>query len=490
MDKPFAFAPMLTINGTPKSTCTGLSRRQLLEIGGPGLLGLSLPNLLAANEAQSDSEPFANGTAKSVIFLFLFGGPSQLETFDMKPEAPSEIRGPFTSIRSKTPDLIMSEHLGRLANISDKFAVVRTMTHDFNDHSGAGHYLQTGRRWHIPVGGGFSATPKDWPSMGSVVEYLSQHGPGGLESDLPAYAALPNWLGRLQDKGQYRRPGQYGGWLGAGYNPLTTAIEKKSVEDNPYWRDCTDDELTFQLDGLSPDLPMKRIRQRATLRQQFEDVQRKIEAGDAADSLDRHRQRALALVGSDKTGHALDIRQEPDALRDRYGRHLFGQSCLMARRLIEAGTRFTTVHYDCVDGYSWDSHRNSDDVKNHLLPTFDQGCSALITDLDERGLLDETLVVAIGEMGRTPKANAGWGRGHWSTCFPALLAGGGIRGGIVYGKSDGHAAYPDENPVTPEDLAKTIYWALGVNPDLFLPNREGRPIPIVEGGKPQTQLFG
>ncbi|MFT5470390.1 MAG: hypothetical protein ACI8UO_005518 [Verrucomicrobiales bacterium] len=481
---------MLTINGNSKSTCAGLSRRQLLEIGGSGLLGLSLPGLLAANEASGGAEPFLNGRAKSVIFLFLFGGPSQLETFDLKPEAPSDIRGPFTSIRSKTPGLIMGEHLGNLAKISDKFAVVRTMTHDFNDHSGAAHYLQTGRRWHIPVGGGFSATPKDWPSMGSVVEYLSQNGPGGLESELPAYAALPNWLGRLQDKGQYRRPGQYGGWLGTGYNPLTTAINKQSVTDNPYWRDCADDELTFQIDGLSPDLPLKRIRERATLRQQFEDVQRKIDAGDATDSLDRHRQRALALVASDRTGHALDIRQEADSLRDGYGRHLFGQSCLMARRLVEAGTRFVTVHYDCVDGYSWDSHRNSDDVKNHLLPTFDQGAAALISDLDDRGLLDETLVVAIGEMGRTPKANATWGRGHWSTCFPALLAGGGIRGGTVYGKSDRHAAYPDEDPVTPEDLAKTIYSAMGVNPDLFLPNREGRPIPIVDGGKVQSQLFG
>ena len=481
---------MLTINGHQKSTCAGLSRRQLLEIGGQGLLGLSLPNLLAAESINRDSEPFANGRAKSVIFLFLFGGPSQLETFDMKPEAPSDIRGPFTTIRSKTPDLHISEHLGGLAKISDKFAIVRTMTHDFNDHSGAGHYLQTGRRWHIPVGGGFSATPKDWPSMGSVVEYLSQNSRGGLDSDLPAYAALPNWLGRLQDKGQYRRPGQYGGWLGTGYNPLTTAIDKRAVTDNPYWRDCTDDELSYQIDGLSPDLPLKRIRQRATLRQQFEDVQRRVEAGDAADALDRHRQRALALVATDTAGRALDIKEEPDSLRDQYGRHLFGQSCLMARRLVEAGTRFVTVHYDCVDGYSWDSHRNSDDVKNNLLPTFDQGCSALLTDLDDRGLLDETLVVAIGEMGRTPKPNATWGRGHWSTCFPALLAGGGIRGGVVYGKSDKQAAYPEENPVTPEDLAKTIYWALGVNPDLFLPNREGRPIPIVESGKPQIQLFG
>jgi uncharacterized protein (DUF1501 family) len=177
-------------------------------------------------------------------------------------------------------------------------------------------------------------------------------------------------------------------------------------------------------------------------------------------------------------------------MRDRYGRHLFGQSCLMARRLVEAGTRFVTVHYDSPDGYGWDSHRNSDDVRDHLLPTFDQGCAALLTDLDERGLLDETLVIAIGEMGRTPTPNATWGRGHWSTCFPALIAGAGVRGGIVYGKSDKEAAYPDDKPVSPEDLAKTIYWSLGIDPDLMLMNRENRPIPIVDGGKPVLELFG
>ncbi len=481
---------MLTVNGLPKRTCAGPSRRELLQIGGAGLFGLSLPRLLAAEANSGESDPFTGGRAKSVIFLFLFGGPSQYETFDLKPEAPSEIRGPFGAIPSRTPDLRISEHLGRLAKISDKFAVVRSMTHDYNDHSGAGHYLQTGRRWHIPVGGGFSATPKDWPSMGSVVEYLTQQAPGGMERDLPAYAVLPNWLGRLQDKGQYRRPGQYGGWLGNGYNPLNTAIEKRDTNDNPYWRDCTDEELAFRIDGLAPGMPVKRIRERATLREQLESVQREVDAGDAIAAMDRHRQRALALVASDRAGTALDIASEKAALRDRYGRHLFGQSCLMARRLVEAGTRFVTVHYDCVDGYSWDSHRTSHDVRDHLLPTFDQACAALLSDLDERGLLGETLVVAIGEMGRTPKANATWGRGHWSTCFPALIAGGGVRGGIVYGRSDRLGAYPDENPVTPEDLAKTVYWALGVNPDLFLPDREGRPTPIVEGGKPVTALFG
>jgi uncharacterized protein (DUF1501 family) len=198
----------------------------------------------------------------------------------------------------------------------------------------------------------------------------------------------------------------------------------------------------------------------------------------------------VGLVSSPHARTALDIRREPAAIRDRYGRHLFGQSVLMARRLVEAGVRFVTVHYDCVDGYSWDSHRNSDDVRHRLLPTFDQAYSALVEDLDRRGLLEETLVVALGEMGRTPKPNATWGRGHWSQLFPALLAGGGIRGGTVYGASDRQAAEVVDAPTSPEDLAATIYDALGIDPDLQLSDAEGRPIPIVSGGRPLRQLFG
>lgn len=481
---------MLTINGLSRKTCsgTGLNRRELLQIGGAGLFGLSLPQLLEAEEVQRGNH-FAGGRAKSVIFLFLFGGPSQLETFDMKPGAKREVRGPFQSIRSRTPGLEICEHLPRLAGLSDRYAVIRTMTHGYNDHSGAAHYLQTGRRWHVPIGGGFSATPKDWPSMGSVVEYLSQQEPGGMERDLASYVVLPNRLGRLQDGGRYVRPGEYGGWLGQAFNPMTTVIDKRDEKDNPYWRACADGELRFEIEGIRPVIPVDRMVERAGLLDQFEAVRARLDLGDG-DALDRHRKRAMALIASDRTRGALQLLAESEALRDRYGRHLFGQSCLMARRLVEAGTRFVTVHYDCVDGYSWDSHRNSQDVRDHLLPTFDQACSALLQDLEERGLLEETLVVALGEMGRTPLPTPTWGRGHWSTCFPALVAGAGVRSGIVYGTSDKEAAQPVEKPVTPEDLAKTIYWALGVNPDLFLNDRENRPTPVVGSGRPLLDLFG
>ena len=475
---------MLSIYGKPHPN-SGLSRRQLLTAGGAGLLGLSLPQILAA---ESQSPKVGQGRAKSVIFLFLFGGPSQYETFDLKPDAPAEIRGPFLPIGCRTPGLLIGEHLPKLANVSDKFCVVRSMTHDFNDHSGGGHYIQTGRKWHVPVGGGFLATPEDWPSIGSVVEYLDQQTPGGLDRELPSYAVVPNWLGKLQESGQYRRPGQYAGWLGRSFNPLTTSVNKKNLNDNPYWRNCSDEELTFSLEGLSPEVSLQTLQTRVSLLDQFEQSRQQLESSQPYEQ-DPIRRRALALVTSDKTRSALDLQQEPAQLRDRYGRHLFGQSCLMARRLVEAGTRFVTVHYDCVDGYSWDSHRNSDDVKKHLLPTFDQACAALLGDLDDRGLLDDTLVVAIGEMGRTPKANSQWGRDHWSTLFPALLAGAGIQGGTTYGSSDRQGAYPKDHPVSPEDLAATLYWALGISPDIMLPDRLGRPTPMIDGGTPLKAIF-
>jgi len=478
---------MLTLLSRRQSVCEGVSRRDLLKAGGAGLFGLSLPKLLAAEATQ----PATEGRAKSVIFMFLFGGPSQLETFDMKPDAPSKLRGPFHPIASRTPELRICEHLGRCAQVSDKFAVVRTMTHPHNDHSTAGHYVQTGHPWHIPIRGGFNATPKDWPSMGSVVEYATQQQTGTAGGDLPNYVVLPNYLGRLQEAGGLRRPGEYAGWLGPGFDPLTTAIDKKEVKDNPYFRNCNDDELNFQIQGLvtGQELTLDRLHTRGSLLNQFDDQLRTKTGNRAIDAYDRFQQRALSLVTSEKTRQALDIRRESAKLRDAYGRHLFGQSTLMARRLIEAGVRFATVHWDCVDGYSWDSHRSSHYLENHLIPGVDQALSALLTDLDERGLLDETLVVCLGEMGRTPQANDKWGRGHWSTLFPAVLAGAGIRGGTTYGRSDKDAAYPLDHPTSPEDLAATVFHALGIDPETRIADAQGRPVPIADGGEVLHALF-
>lgn len=478
---------MLTVLGTPSRTCDGISRRKLLEVAGAGLLGTSFSRLAAA-ESRSKS---GRQRARSVIFLFLYGGPSQLETFDMKPEAPDAIRGPFRTIGSRTPELRICEHLPRTAAVSDKFCVLRTLTHPYNDHSSAGHYLQTGHPWSIPIGGGFNATPSDWPSMGSVVQHEEQRRPRGIGDELPAYVVLPNYLGRLQEGLVLRRPGEYAGWLGSASEPLTTAIDKKSAKDNPYWRDCSDDELRFEIQGLasSKGLAVDRLSRRQSLVEQLDQLRRTFDRSPATDGYNQFEKRALALVTSGRARRALDIREESATTRDRYGRHLFGQATLMARRLIEAGVRFTTVHYDCVDGYSWDSHVTSQDMKDHLLPTFDQAYAALLTDLDDRGLLSETLVVAVGEMGRTPRASSHWGRNHWSTLFPALLAGAGVRGGSVYGASDASAAYPIERPTSPEDLAATIFDALGIDPDTRIPNSLGRPVPIVENAKKLDAIF-
>ena len=480
---------MLRIEGRRRASCDGITRRTLLEAAGAGLLGLSLPGVLAAEDATGRR---SGSRARSVIFLFLFGGPSQLETFDLKPGAPERIRGPYRPIASRTSGLLIGEHLPRLAGVSDKFCVVRSMTHTYNDHSGAAHYMQTGRRWHVPIGGGFNPTAQDWPSMGSVVESLSQQSPGGTERPMPSYAVLPNSLGRLQEAGQYLRPGEHAGWLGRRYNPLTTAVDKKDLKDNPYYRDCTDEELTFTIEGLAGEAGPGRevIRRRASLLEQFDGVRRALDGDRPVADFDRFHQRALAMATSEATRRALDVRQEPSRVRDGYGRHLFGQATLVARRLVEAGVQFVTVHYDACDGYGWDSHVHSDDVKDRLLPSFDQTLSALLIDLDERGLLAETLVVAVGEMGRTPLATPRWGRGHWSTLFPAVLAGAGIRGGTTYGGSDKDAAQPVDHPVSPERLAATIYHALGIDPEMRLVDPQGRPVSIVDQAEPVLDLFG
>jgi hypothetical protein len=472
---------MLTILGHPQRVCNGLTRRRLLQAGGAGLFGLTLPRVLAAEAAR----PPEKQRAKSVIFLFLFGGPSQLETFDMKPDAPSGIRGPFKPTTSRTPGLLMCDHLPRLATMSDKFAVIRSVTHRHNDHN-ACHLIQTGHHWPRVAASGqdVNATDKDWPAMGSVVEYLDQK--AGVRRDAPGYVYLPARLGHLQG---YDRTGQYAGWLGRAYNGLSTNIRKRGPKDNPFFRDCTDDELDFRVQGLEEGLTLDRLDQRRGLLEQFETGRRQLDRSGVADSFGAMRRRALDLVTSEKVRVALDIRREPAVLRDRYGRHLFGQSVLMARRLVEGGARFVTVGWDAPDGYSWDSHIHSKDVEKHLLPGLDQSLSALLEDLKTRGLLDETLVVCLGEMGRTPKGTGEWGRGHWSFCFPAVLAGAGIRGGALLGRSDKEAGYPIDNPVSPEDLAATVFDALGIDPHSFIQDKQGRPVAIIDGGRPLRELF-
>ncbi len=460
-------------------------------MAGAGLLGTSLPRLWDAEAAAAVS----GARAKSVMFVFLFGGPSQLETFDMKPDAPSTIRGPFQPTASRTPGLSICEHLPQLAALSDKYAVIRTVTHNQNDHN-ACHYMQTGHPMPpAPRGAaGVDATEKDWPAMGSVVEYLDrqqdQNLPRAHRRDFPSYVYLPNPLGHIQG---YDRSGQYAGWLGSSFNAMATRIDKRDKQDNPYFRPCTETEMDFRVRGCEAyaDITLDRTSHRLSLLEQFEQARRDLDRSPFVQDYSGFRHRAIELVTSDKMRAAFDIRRESEALRDRYGRHLFGQSALMGRRMIEAGARFVTVLWDAPDGYSWDSHRTSDDVRKYLLPGLDQSLSALLNDMHERGLLDETLVVCVGEMGRTPKPDtSSWGRGHWSYCFPALLAGAGVRGGVVYGKSDKQAAYPVENPVSPEDLAATVFQSLGIPPETRVHDSQNRPVTIQDSGKPLTSLFG
>jgi uncharacterized protein (DUF1501 family) len=484
---------MFAILSHPRQVCSGLTRRELLQAAGTGLFGLSLPKVWAAEAAQ----PVRKARAKSVLFVFLFGGPSQLETFDMKPDAPSAIRGPFRPITARTPGLRICEHLPLLAQGSDRYCVVRTLNHPHNDHN-ACHYIQTGHP--MPPGqrgaAGVDATDQDWPAMGSVVEYLDQRAAGTKPMAIPSYVYLPNRLGHLEG---YDRSGQYAGWLGRAYNAVATDIRKRNALDNPYFRDCTGAELTFRPPGLDPrgELTLDRLDRRQSLLEQFDARRRQLDRSPAVRDIDQKRARALALVTTEKMRAAFDLRREQDQLRDRYGRHLIGQSALMARRLIEAGARFVTLLWDnAVRGESrsgWDSHESLEAVmKNHLLPRLDQGLSALLEDLGARGLLDETLVVCAGEIGRTPLyQNRGKldGRDHWSYCFPCLLAGAGIRGGITYGRSDKDAAYPKERPVSPEDLTCTIFEALGIDPHGVLQDKQGRPVALVDGGRSLHELF-
>jgi hypothetical protein len=477
---------MLTIYGAPQRVCSGPTRREMLQACGAGLFGASLPTVLAAEDAGGVTLPVR---AKRVLFLYLYGGPAQHETWDMKPDAPSGIRGPFQPIASRTPDLLISEYLPKMAAMSDKFAVVRTLHTTHNNHH-ACHWIKTGRPWHMPETV-FNATEKDWPSMGSVVECLDQQSAArtGTPRDIPSYFYAPAPLGHLQG---YDYPGQYAGWLGRAYNALATNFKRRDNKDNPFFREVTDEEMDLRIQGLEEQtgLPLDRLYRRKSLLEQFDAARTLADRAKTAATYSRLQQKAFDLASSQTVRDALDVRQEPANVRDRYGRHLYGQSVLLGRRLLEAGARFVTVQWECPDGYSWDSHIHSNDIRDKLLPGLDQTYTAVMDDLSDRGMLDETLVVLTSEMGRTPQGTATWGRQHWCHCFSMLLAGGGIQGGQVYGKSDKEAGYPADKPVRPADLSATIFAALGIDPDLQIHDPEGRPVSITDHGRVLTELFG
>ncbi len=457
-----------------------LNRRELLRAGSLSLLGLTLPELLATQPAlAAGSSAPKFGRAKACILLFMWGGPAHQDTWDMKPAAPAEFRGEFQPIATMVPGIQICEHMPQLAQRTDKLAIVRSMTHNNGDHTVATHFLLTGQpppqSTDIRV---------QWPHMGSVLSRMGR-GRGALPPFVSMRPKLENDVPRFVEQSQ----GQFAGWLGPVYDPLT-------LDQDPSRADYKVAELE-----LHPDLSVDRLKNRRELLAALD--RPLISRQPALDALDQNNRRAYELItsASEQRG-AFNLNDEPQKLRERYGLNPHGQSVLQARRLIERGVPLVTVFWpnDGIKNVSvyWDTHsRNFVDLKERLMPVADQAFSALLDDLSNRGMLDETLIVWTGEFGRTPKvgqrssdAGAGRdGRDHWAGCFSSVLAGGGIRGGTVYGKSDKQAAYPAADPVAPEDLIATVYHLLGVPDEQTLPDMQGRP-QFVRPGRPVQAIIG
>jgi hypothetical protein len=476
---------MLRILGSSRRLCDGLSRRDLLHAGGLGLLGLALPDLTRQEEAgAAGSRPAERGfgKAKSCILLYLYGAPSQLETFDLKPDAPSDVRGDFKPRATSVPGLQICEHLPRSAGVMHLGTLVRTLSHPYNIHSAA-YALSGTPTTDIPM----ELNPRDsrhWPFLGSVLDYLDARRRKGRR-DIPLSVGLP-WKFSSRSE-PFRRGGPYGGFLGSGYDPVWAEFDGKATRGDPYGG--VEARLRFQVGQPgAPALTLDRLNRRRSLLDQLSREQRRAGRAVAAGGFDRHQRQALDLMTSSKMQRALDVQREPQAVRERYGLTLFGQSVLAARRLVENGVRLATVFWDEFKdaNTAWDTHvRQYARLKDTLLPGFDLAYSALLADLRDRGLLDETLVVVMSEHGRTPRLNKepGGGREHWSGAYCALFAGGGSARGKVLGTTDRIAGFPKDQPVSPKDLLTTIYHLLGVDPATHIHDREGRPVALVPQGK-------
>lgn len=478
---------MLTVLGSPRRVCDGLTRRETLKAGALSLLGsgLTLPNLLAAEGRKpSGARP---GKAKSVVLLYLLGGAATQDMWDLKPDAPAEVRGEFKPIDTSAPGVRICEHLPQSARWMHRAAVVRSVTHKAGCHNCLPSY--TGFEQTMP-----DQHPRDTdpPSMGSVCEFLR-----GDRGDLPDYVYMPCWLGWGQ---AFRRAGPYAGFLGQRYNPLTTECKPYAdagVKPVPGRPAVVRGTPLLPNTAFDADLTLDRLNTRRTLLQQFDDRVRAVEASAAPASYDRVQQRAFDLLTSSRLRAAFDLSQEDPRRLDRYGRTLFGQSTLIGRKLIEEGVRFVNVTWDLfwdrvqIDYDAWDTHtKNFEILKTNKLPHFDQTFTALLEDLDRSGVLDETLVVVMSEMGRTPRINGNAGRDHWTYCYSVVLAGAGIRGGTVYGASDAQAAFVKDKPVSTTDICATIYRCLGIDPDLMVPDRTGRPVAVAPGGRVVEDILG
>jgi hypothetical protein len=453
-------------------TSASLTRRDWLRVGGFGMGGLALPSLVESASSAPDPLPTdtanAFGKAKSVIVIFLSGGPPQHETWDPKPEAAAEIRGGFGAIPTQTPGISVGELMPLTAQLTDKIAVLRAMVTNDHSHSTSGYQMMTGTP-HIPlnVENAISKAPNLAPHWGSILRYLKQHD----RSSFPAAVTLPN---RIANTGEIVWPGQHSGVLGPKYDPWLLTCD-------PSKPNFTVPDLAFP-----PELPFFRFEKRLSLLAEMDRCRDQLSDAPGVVNFNRHKVQALDLLGGEPARKAFDLSLESEETRNRYGRTRWAQSILLARRLVEAGVSFVQVNWPTVEGEpnggGWDTHdRHNDMLKRFLMPWMDRAYSALLTDLFERGLLDETLVVWAGEFGHTPKFNPNGGRDHWGHCFSIALSGGGVRGGVVHGKSDAHAAFPVSGAVEPRDLMATIFHCLGYSPNSELIDTEGRPVPISRG---------
>jgi hypothetical protein len=435
-----------------------ITRREWLQVGCSGLLGLDLASVLGARAAEGKRpRPGSAGKARSVIIVFLTGAASHIDTFDLKPDAPKEIRGEFKPIASKVPGLLVCEHLPRLAARAGRYAIVRSLAHKENNHLVATHHVLTG---HPQPGAFFDkvASRDDWPAYSSALDYLRPRRDG-----VPSGVNLPTFL----MEGPLTWPGQHAGFLGPKHDPW-------QLTRNPNARDFRVGDLR-----LAPGLEVRRLDDRRALLEHANRQQRQLAEMAECRRLSEKQELAFSVLTSGKVAQAFEMDREPAAVRERYGRHPFGQSLLLARRLVEAGVGVVQANMGRVQ--NWDTHGdNFRRLKGQLLPPLDQGVAALLDDLEVRGLLDETLVLMLGEFGRTPKV-VGSGRDHWAPCFSGLFAGAGVRGGQVIGKSDRIGAYPITPPYSPDDLGATVYQVLGIDPEAEVRDRTGRPVHLNRG---------
>ena len=460
---------MLSILHRRSLLCDGYSRREAIRIGGLSAVGLSLPQLLqrpvVAGSPEEASPGF--GKAKSVILLWLSGGPPQHETWDSKPNSPAEIRGEFGSIESVVPGIRVGELMPKTAMHTDKLAVLRAVVTGDQAHSSSGYQMLTGVP-HAPLSqeNVTSKAPNLSPSHGAIMRALHPDRDG-----MPSSITLPN---HIANDGEILWPGQTAGVLGRKYDPWRIYCDPASP-------DFRIPDLT-----LPDDLSSQRFANRRSLLTNLDAVRVSLERSGVAGRFDQQTHQAFDLLTGKSARRAFEIHEESAATRDRYGRNRFGQSILLARRMVEAGVSLVQVNWtqiaDVANNGSWDTHaKHFPSLKDHLMPRMDQAYSALLGDLEERGLLNDTLVVWLGEFGHTPKINGNGGRDHWGNCFSIAMGGAGIRKGVVHGESDAHAAFPVSGAVSPADITATIFHCLGYSPDTLLHDQTGRPFPLSRG---------